>query len=76
MQIPVIAVIHETPKRRSLFEDFAFVYIEHESFQFLLSYVKHGGGSEILRISDLMLAYHSRLLGLFLVFFIPVPCIL
>lgn len=57
MRLLVIAVIHDTPKRRSLFEDFAFVCIVHERFRFLflrlvncLSYVKHNKYFEILRI--------------------------
>lgn len=45
----VIVAIHNTRKRRSLFDVFAFVYIEHERFRFLLSYVKHDEYFEILR---------------------------
>ncbi|EJV55604.1 TPA: DUF3238 domain-containing protein [Bacillus wiedmannii] len=41
MWLLVISVNYDTPKRRSLFEDFAFVYTGHERFRFLLSYVKH-----------------------------------
>jgi len=36
MQPLIIPVIRYTPKRRSLFEDFAFVGIGHEWFQCLL----------------------------------------
>ncbi|WP_353738899.1 transposase [Bacillus mycoides] len=50
MRLLVIAVIHDIPKRRSLFEDFAFVCIVYERFRFLLSYVKHNEYFEILRI--------------------------
>ncbi|HDR7379615.1 TPA: hypothetical protein QCX22_004835 [Bacillus toyonensis] len=60
MHLPVIAVIHDTPKRRSLFEDFAFLYIEHESFQFLLFNAC---------ISFVIIRAVSRV-------FVPVPCIL
>ncbi|EJR45018.1 hypothetical protein IIM_05103 [Bacillus cereus VD107] len=50
MRLLVIAVIHDLPKRRSLFEDFAFVCIGHERFRFLLLYVKHNEYFEILWI--------------------------
>ncbi|WP_404841179.1 IS6 family transposase [Bacillus wiedmannii] len=36
-------------KRRSLFEDFAFVYISHEWSRYLLSYVKHDEDFKILK---------------------------
>ncbi|CAI8771018.1 hypothetical protein EMIT079MI2_190084 [Bacillus sp. IT-79MI2] len=42
-----IPVIRYTPKRRSLFEDFAFVCIGHEWFQCLLLYENHAGEFEI-----------------------------
>ncbi|MBJ8031309.1 hypothetical protein JDS96_26445 [Bacillus cereus group sp. N21] len=47
MQPLIIPVIGYTPKRRSLFEDFAFVCIGHEWFQCLLLYEKHAGEFEI-----------------------------
>ena len=50
MRLRVIAVIHDTPKRWSLFEDFAFVYTGHERFRFLLSHVNYDVDFEILRI--------------------------
>ncbi|EJR27804.1 hypothetical protein [Bacillus mycoides] len=50
MQSLVIDVIHCMSKKRSLAANFVFVYIEHEWFQFLSSYVKHDEDFEILRI--------------------------
>ncbi|KYG30514.1 transposase [Bacillus gaemokensis] len=41
MRLLVIVAIHDTPKRRSLLEDFAFVCRGHDRFRFLLSHVKH-----------------------------------
>ncbi|OTY19656.1 hypothetical protein BK735_10045 [Bacillus mycoides] len=46
----VIVLVHCRLKRRSLFEDSAFVCIGYEWFRFLLSYVKHGKVFEIQRI--------------------------
>ncbi|EOO70927.1 hypothetical protein IIC_04476 [Bacillus cereus VD021] len=43
----IIPVIRYTLKRRSLFEDFAFVCIGYEVFQCLLLYEKHAGEFEI-----------------------------
>ncbi|KQB18487.1 hypothetical protein AL712_28740, partial [Bacillus thuringiensis] len=42
--------VHCTSKRWSLFEYLAFVYIEPEWFQYLLSYVKHDEDFETLQI--------------------------
>ncbi len=51
MRLLVIDVIHYTLKKRSLIvANFVFVYIEHEQFQYLSRYVKHGEYFEILRI--------------------------
>ena len=46
MQWLVIAVVHCTPKKRSLIEDFVSVYIGLELSRFLLLCEKHGEGFE------------------------------
>ena len=46
----LIAVVLCTLKRRSLIQDFVFVYIWPESFQSLLWFVKHDEDFGILRI--------------------------